>query len=404
MIGIIGPIYTHLPIFLPAVFHAYFHRPSKVPSLNKTSTYALSFQHVQGHPDRPRDPPPRSICDTLFDETYLVLKGLFMADKRARGVLQLLLVWAVLTALFAEIGTRLFVRLPLQYHDEKTTCYRFDEELGWHPKESAQCVHSASVDTAITHNSDGLRDQEPEELRSKPSIAFFGDSFVWGYDVVSEERFTNDIQAFLPGWSIYNFGVSGYGTDQEYLLLKRWYPKYRPDIVYFVVHTNDHGDNATNYRDSYYKPYFVLNDGVLELNGTPAAKSFRYQQVQHPLAFRSALVQGLAVVYNRFTKPGKVKVPSLQLELLIAARDYVVERGSEFRVVFTYADDNQQENDELAAQNIAFLHLPTKLKFEKYGQHWTEEGHAYIAAKILEDLYREGRITDNDLNKAPRLQ
>ncbi len=43
--------------------------------------------------------------------------------------------------------------------------------------------------------------------------------------------------------------------------------------------------------------------------------------------------------------------------------------------------------------------LPTKLKFKDYGQHWTVEGHKYIAVKILEKLYLDGVIEDADIDK-----
>ncbi|RLE27830.1 MAG: hypothetical protein DRJ65_01675 [Acidobacteria bacterium] len=327
----------------------------------------------------------------------------FGRGMRPSKVLKLIFVWAILIVAMGEIGIRLFVDLPIDYVDEKSACYRYDPTLGWFPREAADCIHSAKFDTEINNNTDGFRDRDHDLTRGGSSMAFLGDSFVWGYDVKAEKRFTSVIQAFLPDWSILNMGVSGYGTDQEYLLLQGWYPKYTPDIVVLVVHTNDSIDNSTNFRDNYYKPYFEGVEGHLVLKGTPVPKCYRFQQAQHPFAFRSHFVRGLAVLYNRINKPERVTVTDLKLPLIAAMNHYVTERGSLFRVVFTYRNDSLDETSYLEERNIRYLHVPTDLKFEDYGQHWTEEGHASVAAKILERLYREGLITDDDLEKYPSL-
>ncbi len=77
----------------------------------------------------------------------------------------------------------------------------------------------------------------------------------------------------MSGWDIYNLGVSGYGTDQEYLLLKRLIDQIRPDLVLLIFCQNDHDDNATNRRYGYYKPYFTLDQNQLALHGVPVPKA-----------------------------------------------------------------------------------------------------------------------------------
>lgn len=317
------------------------------------------------------------------------------------GVLKLLAFWAVMVLCLGEVLIRIFVNLPIDYVDEKTACYRFDSTMGWFPTEGSDCIHSAKFETAIRNNEDGFRDENRDQPPLKPSMAFLGDSFVWGYDVEADKRLTAVIQAFLPSWSILNMGVSGYGTDQEYLLLQDWFPKYLPDIVVLVVHSNDSIDNSTNFRDNYYKPYFELVEGELLVKGIPVPKSYRYQQAQHPTAFRSHFVRGLAVLINRVTKPQTVTVPDLKMPLILAMNEFVSARGSDFRVVFTYQVDDPFETNYLKERGIPYLHVPTHHKFKDYGQHWNIQGHAYAASKILEQLYKDGVINDNDINKYP---
>ena len=306
----------------------------------------------------------------------------------------------VLTLVLGELGTRAFVRLPLDYVDEKTSCYRYDELLGWFPREGSACVHEAGFRMSIRHNPDGFRD--PSRPRhSGDAIAVLGDSFVWGYDVAREDRFTDVMQAFLPDWSIYNLGVSGYGTDQEYLLLQEWFPRYAPKLVILVVHGNDSVDNRTNYRDNYYKPYFEAEEERLILRGVPVPTCYRYHLLRHPNLFRSHFARGLALLQSRLVQPRPVTVPDLKLELIAAMSRYLQEREAALWVVFTYAEAEPDERLALDRLGIPMLWVPEASKFPAYGQHWDPEGHRRVAARILERLYREGVIDDEDIDKYP---
>lgn len=325
--------------------------------------------------------------------------------KRVKKIALLLGTWLLIIGVLGEIGVRLFVELPPDYHDEKTACFRFDDQLGWFPQEGITCVHSANIENEVINNSHGFRDQEfSARDTARKSIAFLGDSFVWGYDVEDKNRFTNRIQAFLPNFEIYNMGVSGYGTDQEFLLLQRWYPKYRPDIVCLVIHSNDVRDLTTNYLDLYYKPYFELEDGVLALKGTPVPTCYNYQKQQSPLLFKSHFLRGLAVLFNKLTKPEPKDTPNVQHHILREMKRYLEEHGSTLRLIFTYEASNQEELDFLRTLRIPYQHLPTKHKFKTHGQHWTAQGHEYISSKVLEQLYMDSIITEEDINKFPEFE
>src|ERR1700716_4133680 len=103
-----------------------------------------------------------------------------------------------------------------------------------------------------------------------------GDSFVWGLDAEADERFTELLRPRISSHKIVAAGVSGYGTDQEYLLRQRLWPKIRSAVVVLMFCTqNDRQDNSTNIRyEGYQKPYFVTApDGSLVLSGQPVPKS-----------------------------------------------------------------------------------------------------------------------------------
>jgi hypothetical protein len=56
-----------------------------------------------------------------------------------------------------------------------------------------------------------------------------------------------------------NAGVSGYGTDQQFLLMKRLWNDVNPKYVVLTFCVdNDRDDNTSSYRyRKYHKPYFV---------------------------------------------------------------------------------------------------------------------------------------------------
>ncbi len=141
---------------------------------------------------------------------------------------------------------------------ERSLSYQYDAELGWMPIPGSSSTATNARTIHARHNSLGLRDEE-FILDAKPTIMFLGDSFVWGLDAEAGERFTELLKPRIPGYKILAAGVSGYGTDQEYLLLQRLWPKVKPAVVVLIFCTdNDRDDNSTNIRyEGYQKPYFT---------------------------------------------------------------------------------------------------------------------------------------------------
>ena len=172
----------------------------------------------------------------------------------------LIIITFFISLLICVLGGELLARLlstSVLVNDERNTIFRYDEELGWFPLKNIETDYIGSHKFHVKNNSDGFRDIEHGKKKKK-RIAFVGDSYVWGYDVEQNERFTDKLRNMLPSWDIINMGISGYGTDQELLLLEKWYDHYQPDVVFLVFCNNDWKDNITNLRyDGYYKPYFT---------------------------------------------------------------------------------------------------------------------------------------------------
>lgn len=181
----------------------------------------------------------------------------------------LVLIGTLLGLLVTEVFLRVIgYSSPVFYSvDENRGAVLTPNMKGWYRKEGA---------TYIEINSDGLRDEEHAVAKPENTVrvAVIGDSYAEALQVSLNETFWKVMQQKLSGCNAFggkqveviNFGVSGYGTAQEYLTLKEQVWKYSPDIVLLAVTTNN--DITDNYRK--FKgteiPYFVYKDNELVLD------------------------------------------------------------------------------------------------------------------------------------------
>jgi hypothetical protein len=296
--------------------------------------------------------------------------------------LLLCLIILVCCLLIGEIWVRIVYKSRLPVHqDERNLTYRYDSILGWFPRENSKKSYTGSRPIDIAHNSRGFRDDE-HIIGTKPRMIFLGDSFVWGYDVNKSERFTEKLRLVLPDWSIYNLGVSGYGTDQEYLLLQQHYDFYMPNIVFLLFCTsNDEIDNSYNRRyRGYYKPYFVMNGIHLELRGTPVPKSENYFFVDHSILAQSYLVRLLVKSSFKFTNPLYLKLDNPTQKLLEHLHEFVEKRGAQ--LIVGLQEHSPELEIFLTDSKIPYVNLSNPHTYPRYGRHWTPEGHTFVTEKI----------------------
>ena len=129
----------------------------------------------------------------------------------------------------------------------------------------------------VDHNSSGMREnREINPPKKKRRMLFLGDSFTWGFGVAENERFTELIENRLnqKDWEVLNMGVSGYSTDQEYLLFEQQGIQFDPDLVVLCfLSTNDIVGNYSTAMYGKNKPLYQLkSDGSrIELSNTPLA-------------------------------------------------------------------------------------------------------------------------------------
>jgi hypothetical protein len=175
-----------------------------------------------------------------------------------------------------EIILRIITPSPKYDRDSEFVFYEYNEILGWKNKPGASGVfYIPDSESYVQINSKGLRDEEYDYGKKEgiKRIEFYGDSFTWGYGVNEEDRFADIFGEKLNSiadnkYETINFGTTGYGTDQQYLLLREEGLKYNPDVVVFVYH-NDVGDVGRKTAYSYPKPFFIIENDELKLTNVP---------------------------------------------------------------------------------------------------------------------------------------
>jgi hypothetical protein len=304
---------------------------------------------------------------------------------------------ALLTLAALEVVLRVAdFRMLREGTTERSLSYRYDAELGWAPAPNSDSVASNVRSVHVHHNSLGLRDSEFSR-DGKPTILFLGDSFVWGLDAEADERFTELLKPRVAGYKILSAGVSGYGTDQEYLLLKRLWAKIQPAVVVLIFCTqNDRLDNSTNIRyEGYQKPYFeTAADGSLVLKNVPVPKA-RLQYIKEDWWVRNLWLGRLVTASYVGVVYPLVTVPDPTERLVDKMREFVEANGAKFMVGLQYRDE--QLIRHLEAGKIPFVSFDGAdyYRGEGAGAHWTPDGQKFVADRVMKLL------SENNIVHAP---
>jgi len=141
------------------------------------------------------------------------------------------------------------------------------EAEGWWTEEGRSYVRITA---------DGRRDRERPTVKPPGTyrIAVLGDSYAAAFELPPEQAFWAVMEAALVDCpalerrrpEAINFGVGGYGTASQRLVLEHRVWPYEPDLVLLAFLTgNDVGDNVRDLKGSGRSAYFELREGELVL-------------------------------------------------------------------------------------------------------------------------------------------
>jgi hypothetical protein len=167
-----------------------------------------------------------------------------------------------------------------------------DAYLGWsfRPGLRGWAVHENIAYLRI--NRLGFRGEDWPQRANGFRIAVLGDSFVEASNLPEQYALTTVMErnlracpAFATGVEVLNLGVSGYGTGQEYVLLRHRVEPLQPHMVLLAFYAGN--DVANNVRTlsvtgQTEKPYFTLSaEGTLHLDDGFRASAEFQQAVAH---------------------------------------------------------------------------------------------------------------------------
>lgn len=142
-------------------------------------------------------------------------------------------------------------------------------------RDGFRCDHNVTVEKGRAHR-----------------VLLFGDSFTAGDGVSNGKRYSDVLEQSLEDTEVLNFGLSGSGTDQQYLIFRQYSGWLEYDAVVIGVLVENIQRNTVKYREwsgrageaiCVPKPWFDLSpQGELTLMGVPVPPPFKKENGPAP--------------------------------------------------------------------------------------------------------------------------
>lgn len=165
--------------------------------------------------------------------------------------------------------------------------FKYNSKIGYTFIENLKArVNHESGGYLIRTNNMGFRSDIDFKCKksSQKRVLIFGDSFTAGDGVSNGKRFSDLAQKTLQNYEIYNFGLPGTGTDQQYLIFKELVKgKIEYDAIILALQVENIRRVNSKYRQyvtedgelkTMAKPYFNIEGcKKLKLNHIPVPKN-----------------------------------------------------------------------------------------------------------------------------------
>lgn len=326
--------------------------------------------------------------------------------------------------LIGEVVTRLYFAAEVAVTPKKDppppyNTAALDDKLGWKSKGNysyeGKMKDQAGVEYLLSLSTDenGFR-LYGNPKSGKKKVFFLGDSYVQSVEVSDDKTFYRHIKDSLDV-EVFAYGMSGFGTLQEYLVLEKFVETIQPDILVVQTCSNDFLDNhapleqASNYRVSVGKrrPYLDKTGSMYYHDPKPS-----WENVQLYSKFLAILMKRWNNVQQNtaLTEPAEkiIVEQGRKYELYDYAVDVTEQlfqkiadkAGSNTKIIIYDADHYQPYVDEYqrisTMINADFTNAPAQALVQTEtngttvrssdGYHWNETGHQVVSNAMIEVL------------------
>lgn len=202
--------------------------------------------------------------------------------------------WYCLAAIFTFFTVSVLLADVLYFNpkDQKLSPYTVDKILGWAPKQDFSRNFPQKDSAGNRYNA--LFSLDHHRFRSygnpatgKTKILFLGDSFTGDPFTGNKEMYFSVVKSALlekyhKDVEIFAIGGGGYGTLQEYLMVKEQINIIKPDIFVLQFSDNDFMNNLLEWEaqgivrnQCFYRPYYSGKTGEIHYSSSPFARCYR---------------------------------------------------------------------------------------------------------------------------------
>lgn len=181
----------------------------------------------------------------------------------------------------------------------------FHPDFGWVEHPNSQFIRQQT--NLFTHNDEGFRDTYNT---GEKNVIVVGDSFTQGYNVGDNATFSYLLDRWVENTSFHNYGMGGYGTDQELLVYKNISERKKHEAVVLAYYL---GNDATdNLKQHPRRPEFKVENGSLELVRSPENVSRSKRENRSAGVIRTPALDKVQHMLGKYTKTYPYLVPKLK--------------------------------------------------------------------------------------------
>tara|TARA_B100001093_G_scaffold516140_1_gene594221 strand:+ start:891 stop:1868 length:978 start_codon:yes stop_codon:yes gene_type:complete len=309
----------------------------------------------------------------------------------------------IFAILIVEAGLRINGIDPWKYKilKKQPVINKFDKIIGWSPKPGIYDFEAYSPngkDFKFTILEDGSRYSGLKKNTNNNEIVFLGGSVTQGWAVDDKENFTWYIQNRLSNYNIKNYGVSGYGTYQSYLMLDRVLKKKNKIkyIIYSFIHPHEiRNIGSENWLKILTKfspakevffPYASLDKGGNLIKNEPI--SYVKLPLREQLSIINKIEKRIMKIRMYSKNKDKIVITKKIIEKMISLADA---NGSKF-IMVNISDDSKDLKPykdlilKNGAQPINCAKKPNKYLTVEGEGHPNKKMHQLYAECILKEL------------------